>query len=142
MDGISAEFVDFSRDGQWVTYVSYPEGTLWRSRVDGGTQRLQLTFPPLRAAVPKWSPDGRQIAFYDVGGAARLYLIAASGGEPKPASPHGRGEMRPSWSRDGAELMYSDFPFFSAPSGDQLGRISPPPCGEAGFGSPPEAAIR
>jgi len=24
MDGISAEFVDFSRDGQWVTYVSYP----------------------------------------------------------------------------------------------------------------------
>jgi DNA-binding winged helix-turn-helix (wHTH) protein/Tol biopolymer transport system component len=109
MDGISAEFVDFSRDGQWVAYVEYPEGTLWRSRVDG-TQRLQLTFPPLRAAVPKWSPDGRQIAFYSVGGAAGLYLIAASGGDPKP---HGEGEMQPSWSPDGAELMYSDFPFFS-----------------------------
>jgi Tol biopolymer transport system component len=115
MDGISAEFVDFSRDGQWVTYVDYPEGTLWRSRVDG-TQRLQLTFPPLRAAVPKWSPDGRQIAFYAIGGVAQqqLYLIAASGGDPKPASLHGGGEMQPSWSPDGTELMYSDFPFFSA----------------------------
>lgn len=112
MDGISAEFVDFSRDGQWVTYVSYPEGTLWRSRVDG-TQRLQLTFPPLRATVPKWSPDGRQIAFSSVGGAARLYLIGASGGDPKPDSPHGGGEMQPSWSPDGTELMYSDFPFLS-----------------------------
>ena len=113
MDGISAEFVDFSRDGQWVTYVEYPEGTLWRSRVDG-TQRLQLTFPPLRAMVPRWSPDGRQIAFYAIGGAQQqLYLIAASGGDPKPASPHGGGEMQPSWSPDGTELMYSDFPFFS-----------------------------
>jgi DNA-binding winged helix-turn-helix (wHTH) protein/Tol biopolymer transport system component len=113
MDGISAEFVDFSRDGQWVTYVSYPEGTLWRSRVDG-TQRLQLTFPPLLATVPKWSPDGKQIAFSSVGRAARLYLIAASGGDPKPDSPHGGGGMRPSWSPDGTELMYSDFPFLSA----------------------------
>jgi Tol biopolymer transport system component/DNA-binding winged helix-turn-helix (wHTH) protein len=115
MDGISAEFVDFSRDGQWVTYVDYPDGTLWRSRVDG-TQRLQLTFPSLRAAVPKWSPDGRQIAFYAIGGVAQqqLYLIAASGGDPQTASPQGGGEMQPSWSPDGTELMYSDFPFFSA----------------------------
>lgn len=113
MDGVSAEFVDFSRDGQWVTYVSHPEGTLWRSRVDG-TQRLQLTFPPLLATVPKWSPDGRQIAFSSVGGAAGLYLIAASGGDPKRDSPHGGGGMMPSWSPDGTELMYSDFPFLSA----------------------------
>lgn len=28
MDGISAEFANFSRDGQWVAYVDYPEGTL------------------------------------------------------------------------------------------------------------------
>jgi WD40 repeat protein len=46
LGGISATDVSFSRDGQWVVYVAYPEGTLWRSRVDGG-ERLQLSFPPL-----------------------------------------------------------------------------------------------
>ena len=35
LGGISACYVDFSRDGQWIAYVSYPEGTLWRSRIDG-----------------------------------------------------------------------------------------------------------
>jgi len=110
IDGISAEFVDFSRDGQWVAYVSYPEGTLWRSRVDG-TQRLQLTFPPLRAMVPRWSPDGRQIAFNSVGAGGGLYVIAASGGDPKLAARRRSGELQPSWSPDGAELMYSDAPW-------------------------------
>ncbi|MGA8311833.1 MAG: protein kinase, partial [Terriglobales bacterium] len=30
LSGISADSVDFSRDGQWVAYVTYPEGNLWR----------------------------------------------------------------------------------------------------------------
>lgn len=77
---------------------------------------MQLTFSPQRAGVPRWSPDGRQIAFYVLGGSAQqqLYLVSASGGDPKPASSHGCGEMSPSWSPDGSEMMYSDFPFFSA----------------------------
>jgi hypothetical protein len=32
LGGISAEYLGFSKDGQWVAYVSYPEGTLWRSK--------------------------------------------------------------------------------------------------------------
>src|SRR5712692_6441485 len=45
LSGISAEGVDFTRDGNWVAYEMFPESTLWRSRVDG-SERLQLTFPP------------------------------------------------------------------------------------------------
>ncbi len=41
LSGASVEALDFTRDGKWVTYVSYPEGTLWRSAVNG-EQRLQL----------------------------------------------------------------------------------------------------
>jgi eukaryotic-like serine/threonine-protein kinase len=41
LSGISADSVNFSRDGQWVTYVSFPEGTLWRSKSDG-SQRTHL----------------------------------------------------------------------------------------------------
>ena len=108
LGGISADFVDFSRDGQWITYVTYPEGTLWRCRIDG-SDRLQLTFPPMEATVPKWSPDGSQIAFYGMGAGKeqRLYLIAASGGAAKPAAAGAGGEMQASWSPDGASLMYS-----------------------------------
>jgi len=61
LGGIDAEGVSFSRDGEWVAYV-LPDGTLWRSRADG-TEKLQLTFAPLWAALPQWSPDGRRICF-------------------------------------------------------------------------------
>ena len=57
--------LSFSKDGQWVAYVSYPEGTLWKSKLDG-SQRLQLSYPPLYAMLPSWSPDGKQIVFFDV----------------------------------------------------------------------------
>jgi len=62
LGGISAEYVSFSKDGQWVAYVSYPEGTLWRSRADG-SERLQLTYPPSQVLMPRWSYDGKTIVF-------------------------------------------------------------------------------
>jgi eukaryotic-like serine/threonine-protein kinase len=33
--GRSVEHMTFSKDGQWIAYVTYPEGALWRSRLDG-----------------------------------------------------------------------------------------------------------
>jgi eukaryotic-like serine/threonine-protein kinase len=53
--GISAGELEFSRDGKWVTYVSYPDRTLWRSRVEG-SDRLQLTYPPVLAGLPHGLP--------------------------------------------------------------------------------------
>ena len=83
LSGISAEDVVFSKDGRWLAYVSYPEGNLWRSKPDG-TQKIQLTSAPLFAALPRWSPDGKQIAFYNysVGEPGRIYVVAAQGGAP------------------------------------------------------------
>jgi hypothetical protein len=42
LDGASITDVSFSPDGHWLAYVTYPDGILWRSRVNG-TQKLQLT---------------------------------------------------------------------------------------------------
>ena len=60
--GLSAEGLDFSRDGEWVTYVSFPQATLWRSRLDG-SQRLQLTDSSMTVSMVRWSPDGKRLAF-------------------------------------------------------------------------------
>jgi len=67
MPGLSAEGVTVSNDGQWLTYVSYPDGTVWRCKVDG-SEKLQLSFAPLRALLPRWSPDGKQIVFFATAG--------------------------------------------------------------------------
>jgi len=111
--GISADYAQISRDGQWMLYVDFPNGTLWRSKADG-TQRLQLTFPPMEVMVPQWSPDGKRIVFFAVGAdkTGRVYTVPADGGTPQPASTGGGSEMSPSWSPDGNSILFSDFPFF------------------------------
>lgn len=63
LSGVSAVDVVFSEDGNWVAYVAFPDGNLWRSKADG-SQRLQLTFPPMDVHAPRWSPDGKQVVFY------------------------------------------------------------------------------
>ena len=80
--------VSFSKDGQWVAYVSFPEGTLWTSKLDG-SQRLQLSYPPLYAMLPRWSPDGKQIVFYafSPGQKTKLYTVSTDGGTPREMIP-------------------------------------------------------
>ena len=109
LSGISAEHLDFSRDGEWVVYVSYPEGSLWRSKLDG-SRRLQLTYPPLQASLPRWSPDGKQIAFTarSPGKPWKTYLISAESGSPQQLTPGARSEFDPGWSADGKTLVFAD----------------------------------
>jgi Tol biopolymer transport system component len=105
LGGIDAEGVSFSRDGEWLAYT-LPDGTLWRSRADG-TEKLQLTFAPVSAALPQWSPDRRQVAFARIGPgpAPRIVLVPANGGPPQDAVPEDPGsQMDASWSPDGKRL--------------------------------------
>jgi serine/threonine protein kinase/Tol biopolymer transport system component len=115
LSGISGEFVDFSRDGQWATYVSFPDGALWRSRADG-SNRFQLTFAPLQALSPAWSPDGKQIAFQGGRGGKfdEIYLISAEGGTPEPLFKDQRNRLRPNWSADGGSIVFSYAPWTEA----------------------------
>jgi Tol biopolymer transport system component len=107
LSGISAEGLAFSRDGQWVTYTSYPDGTLWRSKVDG-SERRQLTFPPLRVLLPRWSPDGQQIAFNALlpGVAFNVYLVSSEGGTPQRILPSEQSQVDANWSPDGNSLVF------------------------------------
>ena len=102
LGGISAGEVDISRDGKWASYVSFPEGTLWRSKVDG-TERQQLTYGSMRTALPHWSPDAKQIAFCGSlpGKPWKVYVIPADGGTLEAVPSDEWAQADPSWAPDG-----------------------------------------
>jgi WD40 repeat protein len=115
LSGISAEGVDFSRNGEWMAYVTFPEGTLWRSKVDG-SQRLQLSFRPMFAALPRWSPDGKWIAFVagEPGKPYKVHLVSADGGSVQQLTTEERNECDPTWSADGNSLVFGRLlPFYA-----------------------------
>jgi Tol biopolymer transport system component/DNA-binding winged helix-turn-helix (wHTH) protein len=112
LSGISAGQVDISRDGEWIVYVAYPDNTLWRSRTDGG-EKLQLTYPPVLAEMPRWSNDGKQIIFvgYLPGQKAGAMVISAQGGTPTELLPDDKNtEDDPAWSPDGKTVLLAQYP--------------------------------
>jgi eukaryotic-like serine/threonine-protein kinase len=111
MNGLSAEQVRFSPDGQWAAYISYPESILWKSKVDG-SERLQLSFSPIRAALPTWSPDGKKIAYVAAteGQAFKIYVISADGGGSEEIIPQEPVQNDPAWSADGNSIIFGESP--------------------------------
>jgi Tol biopolymer transport system component len=111
LGGLSASAVAFSPDGKWVAYVSYPEMTLWKSRTDL-SEKMQLTFPPMRVYGPRWSPDGSQIAFGDVQFHRpwKADLVSSSGGDsPKQIAPSNQDDFDtdPTWTPDGKSIVFA-----------------------------------
>lgn len=108
--GISGKHLEYSRDGQWITYVAVPDGSLWRGAADG-SQRLQLTTLPMQANMPHWSPDGTRIAFHGAraGERERIYVVGRDGGTPEQVT-HGEsgagGDRDAAWSPDGTSLAF------------------------------------
>jgi len=110
---ISAEYPTFTKDEQWVAYVTYPEGALWRSKVDG-SERRQLTYSPMYPMLPRWSPDGKQIMFFEFergGKRSRIYVISHDGGTPRELIPSDPShQVDPNWSPDGSKVVFAGNP--------------------------------
>jgi DNA-binding winged helix-turn-helix (wHTH) protein/Tol biopolymer transport system component len=107
LGGIPARHLSFSKDGQWVAYRNETDGTLWRSRADG-TEKLQLTFPPMDAYHSTWSPDGKEIVFGGrlPGQPGRLYRVPRDGGKPEVLTAGSGTDGEPSWSADGRSIIF------------------------------------
>ncbi|HKW98221.1 MAG TPA: protein kinase [Bryobacteraceae bacterium] len=111
LSGISAVGVSLSPDRRWVVYANYPARTLWRSKVDG-SERLQLTFPPLYALGGRWSPDGTRIAYSAVGEdkPSNVYVVSADGASTEQETSAEYGSVFGGWSPDGNALLIGRFP--------------------------------
>jgi Tol biopolymer transport system component len=112
LPGLSAEGLAFSRDGKKLAYVTFPEGILWESRADG-SERRQLTFAPMQAALPRWSPDGTRIVFTSRAPAKtwQIDVVAAEGGDPEQLTSGDSDSMDAVWSADGNSLIFCGEPY-------------------------------
>ncbi|MFN3414027.1 MAG: peptidase S41, partial [Thermoanaerobaculum sp.] len=94
-------------------------GDLWKAPATGGLA-VRLTAHPGQELFPKFSPDGKWIAFtgqYD--GDEQVYVIPAQGGEPKqltyypargPLAPrHGYDNQVYGWTPDGSAVLFRSF---------------------------------
>jgi eukaryotic-like serine/threonine-protein kinase len=112
LPGVSAGEADTLRNGGWITYVTHPELTLWRSKADGSS-RTQLTYPPMQAHMPRWSPDGTQIAFMASrpGKPWKIFVIPAEGGTPKEVAAGDRNQGDPTWTPKGDSIVFAGMPW-------------------------------
>lgn len=100
--------ISYSRDGRWIAYVDAQTGALVRARANG-SDRLELTSSAVNPQFPRWSPDGKWIAFEGLAATGReaVYVVAAEGGPVQWLLP-GEKEVRdPDWSSDSRHLVAS-----------------------------------
>uniref|UniRef100_A0A832ICE1 S9 family peptidase n=1 Tax=Eiseniibacteriota bacterium TaxID=2212470 RepID=A0A832ICE1_UNCEI len=102
-DGARVVFTRVVVDRDKDAYVT----ALWIVETAGGTPR-PLTCGR-RDSQPRWSPDGRTLAFVRAGdGAAppQIWLLPMDGGEAAPLTALARGASSPAWSPDGTRLAF------------------------------------
>jgi Tol biopolymer transport system component/DNA-binding winged helix-turn-helix (wHTH) protein len=145
--GTSAFLTSSSPNGQWIAYVEQrgKDSILWRARPDG-SDRIQLTEPPMLAGWSSWSRDSSQLAFMGKPPDRpwTIFTVAAGGGAPRAVSSQDHNAVDPEWSPDGKELMFGRPPIYmveaSAPRALYLltlttGKVSTVP-GSEGLYSP------
>jgi dipeptidyl aminopeptidase/acylaminoacyl peptidase len=103
-DGAQVVFALSKADWKLDKRVSH----IWRVRSDG-SGLLQLTNGTEGEQSPRWSPDGRSVAFVSKRGDDRqeqIYIIAAEGGEARRLTSHETPVSDIAWSRDGASIYF------------------------------------
>src|SRR6267154_2214813 len=99
-----------SPDGKWVAYtVSIPSlqdnrnvSRVWVVKVATGKSRV-LTGWPGSDRQPRWSPDGRTLAFISTReGGAQVWLLPIAGGDARKVSSLPEGASDPLWMPDGS----------------------------------------
>lgn len=79
---------------------------IWLAEWDGGQPR-QLTAGPKSDSNPRWSPDGKHLAFTsNREGKNQIWILPLAGGEARQLTHQKAGAGAPIWSPDGKKIAY------------------------------------
>jgi dipeptidyl aminopeptidase/acylaminoacyl peptidase len=107
-----------SPDGGWIAYTVSTDDVaddrqvsdLWMTSWDGKTTIRLTSTPKVSEHTPRWSPDGRFLAFLSSRGdsaeADQLWLLSRRGGEAELATQVKEGIDDYAWSPDGTRLVF------------------------------------
>ncbi|HET8546388.1 MAG TPA: hypothetical protein VFL57_00210 [Bryobacteraceae bacterium] len=118
-------------------------GDIWTAN-DDGTNVQRITAHGARDVYPRWSPDGRSIAFSsDRNGNLDVYIVPAEGGQPRQLTFHSADDNVLAWSPDSKQILFSsnrneDFmpKLYTVPAEGGLERSAGPDIGLWGTYSP------
>jgi len=116
-DYLNFEFLSdpqISPDAQWVAYTvatidqkaNRRVSRIWIASIDGSRPTVPFTGETTSSTSPRWSPDGRFLAFLSArdGGRAQIWLLSRNGGEARRVSNLENGASAFEWSPDGARF--------------------------------------
>lgn len=128
---VGAPDVALSPDGRRVAYTRVIvdlEHDDYRSAIylvsaDGG-EPVRLTQGPGRDWAPRWSPDGRWLAFLSDrdGKPGQLYLLPVGGGEPRRLTSLAGGAGPAAWAPDASRVAFCARVSKDAPPDDRAAR--------------------
>ena len=104
-----------AREAKLVRYPHYHDGKvvfcylgdLWTAR-DDGKEIVRLTANKARDVFPRFSPDGKWVAFSsDREGNLDVFLIPAAGGEVKRLTTHSADDVVLNWTPDGKAILFA-----------------------------------
>src|SRR5271167_1900876 len=117
-DYLSFEFASdpqITPDGQWVAYIvatidqkaNRRVSRIWIASIGGTHPSVPFTSDTTSSTSPRWSPDGRFLAFLSArdGGRAQIWVLSRNGGEARRVSNLENGASSFEWSPDGTRFV-------------------------------------
>lgn len=82
---------------------------IWLAAVDGSREPRAFSSGETKDMQPRWSPDGRRIAFTSTreDDTPQLFVIPVDGGEPRRLTSSKEAVLDPVWSPDGTRILYT-----------------------------------
>ena len=123
--------IQIAPDGEFIAYTLTEIAAeqdeylsnIWIVPAYGGNPR-QFTHGPGQDTAPRWSPDGRWLAFLSdrAGKPAQLYLVSAHGGEARRLTSLQNGAGPAEWSPNGSHILFSARVLKESPPADDSAR--------------------